>query len=99
MLSEVILRPETEIDIAQAASWYESQQPGLGFQFVEEIKCAFKRIAQNPSLYSTLHKEVRRALIHKFPFGIYYFAEEKKIVIIAVMHVSRNPQRWQQRTS
>ena len=99
MLPEVILRPEAEIDVEEAASWYEFQQPGLGLEFLDEIKCVFNRVAQNPLLYKVLHRSVRRALIHKFPFGVYYCVTEKEIVVIAVMHECRNPLRWQERTS
>jgi len=54
------------------------------------------RIVNHPLMDSIVHRSAGRALTHKFPFGVYYRVTEKKNVIIAVMHVSRNPRcRWE----
>ncbi|MBL0716858.1 MAG: hypothetical protein JJV89_02305 [Desulfosarcina sp.] len=47
---------------------------------------------------AAVHRHTRRARIHRFPFGIYYRIEEESLVVVAVMHGSRHPKRWQQRT-
>ncbi len=58
---------------------------------MDEILHTLKTIDETPFLYPFVHKEVRRALIHKFPFGVYYQTIEQSIVVLAVMHGSRNP--------
>ena len=92
------IRPEAEVDIEEAALWYEKQSKGLGHEFLDEVEKAYKTILENPSLYPLVHRDTHRALIHRFPFGIFYRIERGFIVIIAVMHGSRNPKRWQKRT-
>nr|VFJ96960.1 MAG: Plasmid stabilization system protein ParE [Candidatus Kentron sp. H]VFJ97570.1 MAG: Plasmid stabilization system protein ParE [Candidatus Kentron sp. H]VFK03006.1 MAG: Plasmid stabilization system protein ParE [Candidatus Kentron sp. H] len=92
------LRPEAEADIEEAARWYERQRDGLGDEFLDEASTTLAAISDNPSLYPVVHGNIRRALIHRFPFGMYYRVEEETIVVVAVMHGSRHPRRWQKRT-
>ena len=41
---------------------------------------------------------VRRALIHRFPYCVFYIVIERKISVLAVMHAARNPEQWKART-
>ena len=47
---EVLVRPEVESDVAEAAKWYDSKQPGLGAGFREEVIRVFDVLAENPLL-------------------------------------------------
>ena len=94
----VSITPDAEIDIEDAAIWYEQQRKGLGNDFLDEIQNAFRKISENPYLYPIVHRNTRRTLIRRFPFAIYYLIEQGSLVVIAVMHGSRHPKRWQQRT-
>ena len=98
MTFEVRLRPEAEEDLAEEAVWYEEQLLGLGHQFLDEVLHAFSAIVESPLMYPIVHRNTRRALIHRFPFGIYYKIEDETIVVFAVMHGSRDPHRWKART-
>lgn len=57
----IVVRPEVEEDLAEAAAWYEAHQPGLGAEFVEEISIVWGRIAQNPFLRSRKHPRKKSA--------------------------------------
>lgn len=98
MTLEVRLRPEAERDLVEAASWYEEQQSGLGHRFLDEVLKAFSAIGERPSLYPIVHRDTRRSLIHRFPFGVYYRVEHEVVVVIAIIHGSRDPGNWQRRT-
>ncbi len=98
MSLRVDLRPEAEADIEEAATWYEGQRETLGDEFLDEMLSVFGSISDNPRLFPIVHRDTHRALIHRFPFGIYYRIEEESIVVMAVMHGSRHPRRWQKRT-
>ena len=98
MSLRVYLRPEAEADIEEAAAWYEKQCDGLGGEFLDAVLSVFETISENPNIYPIVHRHTRRSLIHRFPFGIYYRIEEESIVVVAVMHGSRHPKRWQKRT-
>jgi plasmid stabilization system protein ParE len=91
------LRPEAERDLADAAAWYQEQSPGLGHEFLEEILASFSTIEKTPRLYPVIHRKTRRALIRRFPFGIFYRIEPSAVVVVAVMHGSRNPRLWKSR--
>lgn len=92
------VRSEAEQDLEDAAAWYAEQRPGLGQEFLDETLRSFQQIAEQPRLYPIVHRDTRRALIHRFPFGVFYRIEPDFIVVVAVMHGSRDPQRWKRRT-
>ena len=98
MKSVVHFRQDAETDVADAAVWYENQSAGLGAEFLDEILATCNSIAENPQMYPILHRDTRRAVIHKFPFGLYYRVENSLVIIVAVMHGSRDPNKWKDRT-
>jgi len=95
---EVHLRPEAEADIEEAALWYEKQREGLGQDFLDELLSAINAISEDPHIFPVVHRNTHRAIIHRFPFGVYYRVEDDLIVVVAAMHGSRHPRRWKQRT-
>ena len=80
--------------MAEAFRWYESQQPGLGGDFILALDATFRLIQDNPELFPTIYKLNRRAFMRRFPFGIFYLVEQKRVVVLAVMHVRRDPGHW-----
>lgn len=87
-----IILEEAEKDIENAYIWYESLQINLGSAFFEKISEAIKNISNKPYQAQKIYKEVRRYIIKKFPFGVYYIAnsESNEIQIIAILHFKRN---------
>ena len=98
MTIAVRLRPEGEGDVDDAFAWYEEQWPGLGAGFLDEVVTTIATIAEALQIFPNVYRDTRRALTHRFPFGIYYRIESTEIVIVAVMHASRSPGRWMSRT-
>ncbi|OGT34719.1 MAG: plasmid stabilization protein [Gammaproteobacteria bacterium RBG_16_51_14] len=94
----VRLREEADQDLAVAATWYEQQCSGLGQEFLDKGLSTFQLIAEQPLMYPMVHRNIRRALMSRFPFGIYFRIERSYIVVLAVMHASRDPIHWQSRT-
>jgi plasmid stabilization system protein ParE len=95
---QVNVRRAAQRDIDEAARWYESQQSGLGDAFLDEFQAASSRISEAPLAYPEVGRSTRRALLQRFPFGIYYRLTDDSAVVLAVMHGSRDPQRWKQRS-
>ena len=93
----VHFRDEAEVDLIDAATWYESQRKGLGFEFLDEIQHVSGLISDNPELFPVVYKNIRRALIRRFPFGVFYLVDDVGIVVLAVMHGSRDPSQWKKR--
>jgi toxin ParE1/3/4 len=96
---KLLIRPEAEFDIEEAFEWYEEQNSGLGSEFVRAVDISLATIGRHPLVYPLVYQEVRRALIRRFPYGIFYLMEEETIVVIACFHVKRDPQQWQSRSS
>jgi plasmid stabilization system protein ParE len=93
----VRLRREAEEDLTVAASWYEQQREGLGHEFLDQALATFDAVATQPLQYPVVHRSTRRALMARFPFGIYFRVQSDDILVVAVMHGSRHPHRWQGR--
>lgn len=98
MTYTVYLRPDAKSDIEEAAFWYESQESDLGNQFLDEALSVIDKLEETPAIYPKIFQNLRRVLFKKFPFGMYFYLEEQRVIIIAVMHGSRDPTNWQQRT-
>jgi plasmid stabilization system protein ParE len=86
-----------ELDIEAAFEWYEGEETGLGFQFLDELRYSYVRILDHPLGYQDLRSGVRRALTRRFPCSIYFSIETDVIVVLAVLHSARDPEEWQRR--
>jgi plasmid stabilization system protein ParE len=86
-----------EADVEAAFDWYEVEEPGLGFEFLEELRAGYQRIIEQPIGYQELRFGIRRALIQRFPYAVYFSLEGETIVVLAVLHTSRDPAEWQRR--
>jgi len=86
-----------DADIEAAFEWYESEQLGLGLEFLDEVRASYGRILDGPFKYQELRSGIRRALTRRFPYGIYFLVEDDLIVVIAVLDTARDPAEWQYR--
>lgn len=98
MKLSVRIREEAEVDLSDAASWHEQQRVGLGQKFLDQALSVMACLPENPDQHPVVHNRVRRALLGRFPFGLYYRLESEFILIYAVMHARRHPRTWQSRT-
>lgn len=94
MSYKLILRQEAERDLVKAYKWYEEKVPGLGTDFIAVIERALESIQENPARFPAMYRNVRRALMRRFPYGIFYFMEGESIIVLAVLHTARNPTKW-----
>ncbi|MDR4470747.1 MAG: hypothetical protein MRJ68_21020, partial [Nitrospira sp.] len=75
----------------------EDQRAGLGMQFLSELDEVFQRIESSPKQFPQLESEVHRALLHRFPYGVYFVEEPDEVVVLAVLHLHREPDMWKSR--
>ena len=94
MSYKLILRQEAERDLVEAYKWYEEKVPGLGTDFLAIIERSLELIQENPARFPVMYRNVRRALMRRFPYGIFYFLEVESIIVLAVLHTARNPAKW-----
>ncbi|MBW8067791.1 MAG: type II toxin-antitoxin system RelE/ParE family toxin [Ferrovum sp.] len=83
-------------ETGEAQEWYELQTPELGEEFIAAVELQLKRLEQAPLLYAEVIPGVRRALLPRFPYGLFYAVRGDLVHILAVLHDARNPNRWPQ---
>ena len=89
--------PEARGEFKEATLYYSEKSPSLGLAFYAEVEYAIEGIVENPILYRVIDEDVRRCLTKRFPYAILYSIEDHYILILAVMHCSREPSYWKQR--
>ena len=78
------------LDMEESFIWYEGQKESLGDEFLECIYGSAEKILINPYLYQPQYKEIRIKIVPRFPYRIFFIIEERKIIIHAVLRMSRN---------
>jgi plasmid stabilization system protein ParE len=94
----LIVRLAAAADIDEAFLWYEQQRAGLGAEFLNAVQSALDDLASHPAQYQIIHRNTRRMVLRRFPYSVFYRIYDEVIVIVACMHVRRNPRRWRART-
>jgi toxin ParE1/3/4 len=94
----LVSQPSADLDIEGAFQWYENEQVGLGLEFLDELRATYKLIVEGPFKYPHLRSSIRRALLKRFPYAVFFAIENEVIVVVAVLHTSRNPAEWQRRS-
>jgi hypothetical protein len=84
--------PEIEEDVIKSYIWYESKSRGLGEDFLRMFYVSANEISSNPLLYPKVYQDIRRRLLRRFPFAIYFKIEEDRIIVFGLFHCARNPQ-------
>ncbi|HVF22180.1 MAG TPA: type II toxin-antitoxin system RelE/ParE family toxin [Pyrinomonadaceae bacterium] len=89
--------PAVAFDVEAAFQWYETEETGLGFEFLKQLRGCYERLVNNPLAYQELRSGIRRALTKQFPYAVYFSIEAEIILIVAVLHTARDPAEWQER--
>ncbi|MBI4443726.1 MAG: type II toxin-antitoxin system RelE/ParE family toxin [Acidobacteria bacterium] len=84
-------------EFLEAIAFYNARKPGLGREFVAEVRKALRRIMDFPEAWPLISKRTRRCRVKGFPFGIIYQVRDELLLIVAVMHLHREPNSWRDR--
>jgi plasmid stabilization system protein ParE len=94
----VIFTLTARAELIDAQDWYESEAPGLGQRFRQAVDAAIDRMSANPQQFPVIHRNVRRALLRRFPYALMFVIElDDTLTVIACFHGSRDPAHWQRR--
>ena len=91
---KIVFDKLAQLELDDASEYYKLKVPGLGTQFRMEVKRGIRRIREYPDAWAKEKNDVRRYLLHKFPYKILYSIEEDYIYIIAIAHCHRHPDYW-----
>lgn len=89
--------PEADAEMMKAAVFYENQQQDLGKRFLSTVQNSLNLIQINPDLYPVIHNDVKQCITKSFPFNVLYRITSTQIVVVAIMHQSRDPDYWKHR--
>ena len=94
----VIFTPAAREELIEAHDWYERGVTGLGRRFRQAVDVLVERMSQNPRQFPVVFKNVRRALLRRFPYSLFFVIEtDETLSVIACFHASRNPSRRKRR--
>ena len=89
----VAFRPAAARDLAEASAWYESDRPGRGERFLVAVRRILSLLASHPEAFPTVHGAVRRAMVGRFPYALYYrIARHSHVEVVACLHTWREPE-------
>lgn len=94
--------PAAEEELDAAHDWYERESPGVGAEFVIEVRQAAKQAADWPGIglpeeVPGTSREIRRAVVQRFPYGVVYLVLDDILWVVAVAHHRRRPGYWHDR--
>ena len=87
MTLPIVLRPEARAEFDEAFDWYEQQRVELGVEFAECVQAVFDRISAMPELHAVVHRDVRKALIRKFSYAVFYRVRSGRIGVIRACYL------------
>ena len=93
----LLFTASAEADVEEAFQWYEAQRPGLGAVFRHSLDIAIEAVESTPEAYAVVHRNTRRFLLPKFPYGLYYRLLDDCILVVACIHAKRHPRTWRVR--
>lgn len=93
----VVLRPAARQEYDDAVDYYEAQRVGLGTRYANRVRDVLTRIGNNPKMHGIVFSDIRKAVVTKFPYCIFYRELTDRVEVIAVFHTRRDPAVWQQR--
>ncbi len=89
---------EVENDFDKSYEYYSEENPKVADSFYKQINLSLENLKQHPVSFPVAYKNVRKFVVKKFPFVIYYQLIDSVIRVIAIFHTSRNPEIWNDRT-
>ena len=92
----IILHPEAERELTEAALYYERQQPGLGADFIAAVNEAVADLRHFPYRFRLINAVVRRGLLRRFPYAFFYWEKVRgeEWEILSISHSKRHPLHW-----
>jgi plasmid stabilization system protein ParE len=97
MMRRLSILPQAELDVSDAAGWHEDRRTGLGDEFLDELDSVLRRFIKTPLQFPKIKYNVRRALLRRFPYSVYFTVTGESVELLAVLHQHRAPRAWEKR--
>lgn len=96
-MKPVKFHPEAELEMIEAARFYEDRQHHLGLRYLQSVKQTVDKISLNPQIYKPIEPDIKRCRVTSFPFAVVFRETKDWIEVIAVMHIRKKPGYWKER--
>lgn len=90
-MKTLVLRSEAKADALEAFEWYESHREGLGEEFRDAVGVTLSRLLARPESYAPGYRGLRRAVVRRFPYGVYFRVTGDVVLVIGIIHLKRHP--------
>jgi plasmid stabilization system protein ParE len=94
MSRTLVVEPEAEAEIEQAARWYDRRRETAGADFLRAIDKTIGFLREYPEQYQIAYRQTRRALVNGYPYALFYTVAESHVIVLACIHTARDPNIW-----
>jgi plasmid stabilization system protein ParE len=94
---QLIISREARADISEAVSYLSGISPRLSARLGNELDAIYRSILEHPQSYPVVYKTFRRALLHRFPYSVFYVMDPPVVLIVGVVHQARDEETWKRR--
>ena len=91
------LTPEAEADLTDAYAWYRDRGESLASEFLASFESVLEALDRHPESSPEIHNQVRRALMRRFPYAVFYVLGPDGPIVLGIFHARRNPMKWKRR--
>ena len=93
-MPNIVFRASANAELVAAKAWYEEQRHGLGDEFARSLESAINRIARNPFAAPAVYQNVRRVLLKRFPYSVFYTVDGDNLLVLSCLHTRRAAVAW-----
>lgn len=83
-----------ERDLEQAAGWYRREAPAVSPRFRRAVRELQRNIGERPMAYPVVRRGLRRAVMARFPYSLFFQVHDEGVLVVAVVHHARHPRHW-----
>lgn len=99
MITPLLIEPEAEEEMEEAALWYEEQRPGLGGRLLAAVATTLDRIRRFPHAGASVPHlpedlPARQVVVKGFPYSVVFLLTPAGIDVLAIAHHRRRPGYW-----
>ncbi len=98
-MKPIVYHCDADVELVSAAKYYECQREHLGRKFLHAVHNALASIGENPERFSFYDKPARACRVTGFPYRVVYEDLPDAVYILAIAHMSREPNYWRTRLS
>lgn len=93
-----MIRRPPRVEIAESFEWYHDRSAVAAADFLAELDVAINQISEAPEQFPFVHGLLRRVLVRRFPYAVYYKCYPKGVSVVGVIHGHRHPATWLRRS-